>query len=102
MFQYLRLAATLKYYGFVQFRPCISDYPQPGCRAIVAAGNRELNFRVQVSSVREISISHTESFSGKKPSSILLSRDPPDLSNLVTITIEIVTWQGAGVSSFSC
>ena len=54
IFQYLRLAATLKYYGFVQFRPCISDYPQPGCRAIIAAGNRELNFRVQVSSVSQL------------------------------------------------
>ncbi|KAK7502934.1 hypothetical protein BaRGS_00005883 [Batillaria attramentaria] len=46
--EYVRLARTLKYYGYVQFRPCITDYPDPNTRVIVAAGGKELNFRVQV------------------------------------------------------
>jgi len=58
--EYLRLARTLKYYGFLQFKPCIVDYPQPGCRAIVCAGNKELNFRVQVvDQVKEVSFKVT-------------------------------------------
>ncbi|XP_013392676.1 sorting nexin-17 [Lingula anatina] len=47
--EYLRLARTLKYYGFLHFKKCQTDYPQDGCAAVVAAGNRELNFRIQVS-----------------------------------------------------
>ncbi|KAK2167118.1 hypothetical protein LSH36_32g21001 [Paralvinella palmiformis] len=31
-----------------EFPPCIVDYPHPGCRAIIAAGNKELNFRIEV------------------------------------------------------
>jgi len=45
--EYVRLARTLKFYGFLQFHPCISDYPQPGSRVLVSAGNRELHLRVQ-------------------------------------------------------
>ncbi|XP_041361399.1 sorting nexin-17-like isoform X2 [Gigantopelta aegis] len=45
---YVRLARTLKYYGYIQFRPCVTDYPNPNSRVLVAAGNKELNFRVQV------------------------------------------------------
>ena len=50
-FQYLRLARTLKHYGYMQFSPAITDYPHPDCRVIVSAGNKELNFRIQVSQV---------------------------------------------------
>ncbi|XP_005096824.1 sorting nexin-17 isoform X2 [Aplysia californica] len=46
--EFLRLARTLKYYGYMQFKPCVTDYPQAGTRVIVASGQRELNFRVQV------------------------------------------------------
>ncbi|KAK7863146.1 hypothetical protein R5R35_012761 [Gryllus longicercus] len=54
--EYLELARTLKYYGFLQFRPCVCDYPRPGSRVLVSAGNRELNLRVRLtdsSAVRE-------------------------------------------------
>ncbi len=51
MFQYLRLAATLKFYGFIQFKACFTDYPQTGSRVLVSAGNKELNFRVHTNSV---------------------------------------------------
>ncbi|EEB20430.1 Sorting nexin-17, putative [Pediculus humanus corporis] len=47
--QYLELARTLKYYGFLQFRPCICDYPYPGSKVLVSAGNKELNLRVKLS-----------------------------------------------------
>ncbi|XP_070534165.1 LOW QUALITY PROTEIN: sorting nexin-17-like [Ptychodera flava] len=44
---YLRLSRTLKYYGFIQFKPCATDYPVKNTKVIVGAGNRELNFRVR-------------------------------------------------------
>ncbi|KAH9512647.1 Sorting nexin-17 [Bulinus truncatus] len=46
--EFLRLARTLKYYGYMQFKPCLTDYPQPNTRVIVCAGQKELNFRVQI------------------------------------------------------
>ncbi|KDR21557.1 sorting nexin-17 [Zootermopsis nevadensis] len=46
--EYLDLARTLKYYGFLQFRPCLCDYPHPGSRVLVSAGNRELNLRIRL------------------------------------------------------
>lgn len=51
LFQYLRLARTMKYYGYIQFKPCVTDYPHPHSRVFVAAGHRELNFRIQTDSV---------------------------------------------------
>uniref|UniRef100_A0ABM0MCN2 Sorting nexin-17-like n=1 Tax=Saccoglossus kowalevskii TaxID=10224 RepID=A0ABM0MCN2_SACKO len=44
--EYLRLAQTLKYYGFIQFKPCTSDFPVKNTKVLVSAGNRELSFRV--------------------------------------------------------
>ncbi|XP_035659634.1 sorting nexin-17-like [Branchiostoma floridae] len=46
--EYLKLARTQKSYGFIQFKPCVTDFPQPNCPVIVSAGNRELNFRIKV------------------------------------------------------
>ena len=42
----LRLARDCKFYGYVHFKPCTMDYPAPGTRAFIAAGNQELNFRI--------------------------------------------------------
>lgn len=44
--EYLHLARTLKYYGYIQFAPCVCDYPHPNTRALISAGGRELNFRL--------------------------------------------------------
>lgn len=44
--EYLQLARTLKYYGYLQFAPCFCDYPQPDTRVLISAGGRELNFRL--------------------------------------------------------
>ncbi|PSN32989.1 Sorting nexin-17, partial [Blattella germanica] len=52
--EYLDLARTLKYYGFLQFRPCLCDYPRPGSRVLVSAGNRELNLRVRLTEGQEM------------------------------------------------
>lgn len=54
--EYLQLARTLKYYGYIQFQPCSSDYPQPGSRVVVTAGGREFSFRFQLTTghVKEI------------------------------------------------
>lgn len=46
--QYLRFVRTLKYYGYLIFKACTTDYPQPDTRVVVATGNRELNFRLQL------------------------------------------------------
>lgn len=45
--EYLELARTLKYYGYLQFQPCICDFPKPGTSVLISAGNKELNFRIE-------------------------------------------------------
>lgn len=42
----MNVARYLKYYGYVQFAPCYSDYPQHGSRVLLAIGANELNLRV--------------------------------------------------------
>ncbi|XP_054156548.1 sorting nexin-17-like [Oppia nitens] len=42
---YLQLARTLKYYGYIHFQPCFCDYPQNNTRVLIAGGGRELNLR---------------------------------------------------------
>nr|CAD7395488.1 unnamed protein product [Timema cristinae] len=51
---YLELARELKYYGFLQFRSCFCDYPQPGSMVVVSVGNRELNLRVRFGDNQEM------------------------------------------------
>ncbi|XP_042240222.1 sorting nexin-17-like isoform X2 [Homarus americanus] len=45
--EYLELARTLKYYGYLQFQQCTCDFPKPGTPVLISAGNRELNFRIE-------------------------------------------------------
>uniref|UniRef100_A0A8C2HEH3 Sorting nexin-17 n=1 Tax=Cyprinus carpio TaxID=7962 RepID=A0A8C2HEH3_CYPCA len=49
-YSFIRLAQTLKYYGYIKFDPCITDFPEKGCHVIVGAGNNELNFHVKLPS----------------------------------------------------
>uniref|UniRef100_A0A0B6Y8D2 Sorting nexin-17 n=1 Tax=Arion vulgaris TaxID=1028688 RepID=A0A0B6Y8D2_9EUPU len=46
--EFLKMTSTLKFYGYIHFKPCITDYPEPNTRVIVATGQKELNFRVHV------------------------------------------------------
>ncbi|XP_068135893.1 sorting nexin-17 isoform X1 [Hyperolius riggenbachi] len=46
--EFIQLAQTLKYYGYLKFDPCITDFPEKGCQVIVSAGNNELNFQVKL------------------------------------------------------
>ncbi|TSK58088.1 Sorting nexin-17 [Bagarius yarrelli] len=46
--EFIRLAQTLKYFGYIKFDPCITDFPEKGCQVIVSAGNNELNFHVKL------------------------------------------------------
>uniref|UniRef100_A0A8D0L100 Sorting nexin-17 n=1 Tax=Sphenodon punctatus TaxID=8508 RepID=A0A8D0L100_SPHPU len=48
--EFIRLAQTLKYYGYLKFDPCITDFPEKGCHVVVSAGNNELNFQVKLPS----------------------------------------------------
>lgn len=45
-FQYLNIARYLKYYGYIQFAPCYSDYPECNSKVLLAIGGNELNLRV--------------------------------------------------------
>uniref|UniRef100_A0A8C5UDV5 Sorting nexin-17/31 FERM domain-containing protein n=1 Tax=Malurus cyaneus samueli TaxID=2593467 RepID=A0A8C5UDV5_9PASS len=46
--KFIRLAQTLKYYGYLKFDPCVTDFPEKGCHVVVSAGNNELNFQVRL------------------------------------------------------
>lgn len=46
--QFIHLGQTLKYYGYIKFDPCVTDFPEKGCQVIVSAGNNELNFHVKL------------------------------------------------------
>ena len=50
-FQFLRLARSLRFYGYLQFKPCITNYPEEDTRVIISVGDRELNFRLQTPDV---------------------------------------------------
>ncbi|XP_066962036.1 sorting nexin-17-like isoform X1 [Macrobrachium rosenbergii] len=45
--EYLDLARTLKYYGYLQFQQCVCDFPKPNTPVLISAGNKELNFRIE-------------------------------------------------------
>lgn len=45
--EFLQLARSLKFYGYMQFKPCTTNYPEEDTRVIVSIGDRELNFRLQ-------------------------------------------------------
>uniref|UniRef100_A0AAY4AYH8 PX domain-containing protein n=1 Tax=Denticeps clupeoides TaxID=299321 RepID=A0AAY4AYH8_9TELE len=47
--EFIHLAQTLKYYGYIKFDPCTTDFPEKGCHVIVSAGNNELSFHVKLS-----------------------------------------------------
>lgn len=44
--EYIKFAATLKYYGYTQFAPCFCDYPNPKTKVLIAIGDHELNMRI--------------------------------------------------------
>lgn len=48
LLQFIRLAQTLKYYGYIKFDPCVTDFPEKDCQVIVSAGNNELNFHIKL------------------------------------------------------
>lgn len=57
----LKLCRTLRHYGFVQFKPCITDFPKENSRTIVSVGNYEIHFRVETgdSRIKETTFSVT-------------------------------------------
>ena len=44
--QFMEVARTLKFYGYLVFRPCITDHPEPHTRVTVAIGKSVLNMRI--------------------------------------------------------
>lgn len=45
--EYMENVRALKYYGYMQFTPCVADYPFPGAPVLVSIGNYELSVRLQ-------------------------------------------------------
>ncbi|KAB7498647.1 Sorting nexin-17 [Armadillidium nasatum] len=45
--EYLRLAQTLKFYGYTHFQKCTCDFPEENTPVLVSAGNKELNIRIR-------------------------------------------------------
>ncbi|BES94589.1 Hypothetical protein NTJ_07398 [Nesidiocoris tenuis] len=45
-YEYLELARTLKFFGYIQFKECVCDYPTPDSKVLISAGQRELNLRI--------------------------------------------------------
>ncbi|XP_071496097.1 sorting nexin-17-like [Diadema antillarum] len=46
--EYIKFAQTLKYYGTLQFKQCVVNYPEPETKTTINAGNKELYFRVEL------------------------------------------------------
>ncbi|XP_058794452.1 sorting nexin-17 [Phymastichus coffea] len=44
--EFLKIVRSLRYYGYMQFAPCMCDYPQPGSKVLVSIGKNELNVRI--------------------------------------------------------
>ncbi|KAI4801985.1 hypothetical protein KUCAC02_019849, partial [Chaenocephalus aceratus] len=38
--EFIHLGQTLKYYGYIKFDPCITDFPEKGCQVMVSAGKQ--------------------------------------------------------------
>ena len=41
--QFLELSREVRHYGCVQLDPCVCDYPEPGCAAVLSVGNHEIS-----------------------------------------------------------
>nr|XP_048702118.1 sorting nexin-17 isoform X1 [Caretta caretta] len=80
--EFIRLAQTLKYYGYLKFEPCVTDFPEKGCQVIVSAGNSELNFQVRLPSeqIKEGSFKVTRMRCWRVTSSVPTSSGPPGSS----------------------
>lgn len=47
----MRLIKTLRFYGYVKFEPCVTNYPHDNSNVIIAAGNKEMIFRIEIAPV---------------------------------------------------
>ncbi|XP_076354671.1 sorting nexin-17-like isoform X4 [Tachypleus tridentatus] len=47
--EYLQLVRTLRHYGYIQFEPCICNYPEPNTQVVISIGGKEINFRIPAS-----------------------------------------------------
>ncbi|KAK7603153.1 hypothetical protein V9T40_003152 [Parthenolecanium corni] len=45
--EYLEIARSLKYYGYLRFDGCTCDYPEPGTDTIISIGHKELIFTLK-------------------------------------------------------
>ncbi|KAM5314662.1 sorting nexin-31 [Glossophaga mutica] len=41
--KFLELSREVRHYGYVQLDPCVCDYPEPGCAAVLSIGNHEIS-----------------------------------------------------------
>ena len=59
--QYMEVARSLKFYGYMLFRPGIADYPEPHTRATLALGKSSINMRLYTPSgeIKEVNFKVT-------------------------------------------
>uniref|UniRef100_A0A8C7K8S0 Sorting nexin-17 n=1 Tax=Oncorhynchus kisutch TaxID=8019 RepID=A0A8C7K8S0_ONCKI len=76
--EFIRLGQTLKYFGYIKFDPCVTDFPEKGCHVIVSAGNNELNFQVKLPNeqMKEGSFKVTRMRCWRVTSSVTLTSTP--------------------------
>uniref|UniRef100_A0A8D1PJF4 Sorting nexin-17 n=1 Tax=Sus scrofa TaxID=9823 RepID=A0A8D1PJF4_PIG len=46
--EFLRLAQTLRHYGYLRFDACVADFPEKDCPVVVSAGNSELSLQLRL------------------------------------------------------
>jgi len=53
--QFMEVARTLKFYGYLIFRPCVSDYPEPHSSVTIGIGRSSLSMRIhsETAEIRE-------------------------------------------------
>nr|KAF6448917.1 sorting nexin 17 [Rousettus aegyptiacus] len=44
--EFLRLAQTLRHYGYLRFDACVADFPEKDCPVVVSAGNSEVRLEL--------------------------------------------------------
>ncbi|XP_007891171.1 sorting nexin-17 isoform X1 [Callorhinchus milii] len=88
--EFIGLAQTLKYYGYIKFDPCITDFPDKGCHVIVSAGNNELNFHVKLPNdqVKEGSFKVTRMRCWRVTSSVPLTNSPGKTETKLELAFE--------------
>lgn len=96
-FQFLRLAQTLRHYGYLRFDACVADFPEKDCPVVVSAGNSELSLQLRLpgQQLREGSFRVTRMRCWRVTSSVSWGRrEKPSASEMGWAAVSQRAWQG--------